>query len=95
MMEVDAQGLDDVDRKILTTIIENYGGGPVGLSTIAAAIDEDKDTIESIYEPFLMRIGFLERTLRGRKLTERAYRHLGFTSPGGKPPAGGGQKKLF
>jgi holliday junction DNA helicase RuvB len=95
MMEVDAQGLDDVDRKILTTIIENYGGGPVGLSTIAAAIDEDKDTIESIYEPFLMRIGFLERTLRGRKLTERAYRHLGFTPPGGKPPAGGGQKKLF
>ncbi len=95
MMEVDAQGLDDVDRKILTTIIENYAGGPVGLSTIAAAIDEDKDTIESIYEPFLMRIGFLERTLRGRKLTERAYRHLGFDPPGEKKPAGGGQKKLF
>ena len=95
MMEVDAQGLDDVDRKILTTIIENYAGGPVGLSTIAAAIDEDKDTIESIYEPFLMRIGFLERTLRGRKLTERAYRHLGFAPPGEKKTSGAGQKKLF
>ena len=58
MMEVDSLGLDDVDRKILTTIIENFGGGPVGIGTIAAAIDEEKDTIESIYEPFLMRIGF-------------------------------------
>ncbi len=81
-------GLDDVDRKILTTIIENFGGGPVGISTIAAAIDEDKDTIESIYEPFLMRIGFLERTLRGRKLTDRAWRHLGFAPPGETPAAG-------
>ncbi len=95
-MEVDAVGLDDVDRKILVTIIENFGGGPVGISTIAAAIDEDKDTIESIYEPFLMRIGFLERTLRGRKLTPKAYRHLGFPSPGEKAPAAlGRQKKLF
>jgi len=81
MMEVDALGLDDVDRKILLTIMENFGGGPVGISTIAAAIDEDKDTIESIYEPFLMRIGFLERTNRGRKLTPRAYGHLGFPAP--------------
>jgi Holliday junction DNA helicase RuvB len=100
MMEVDAIGLDDVDRKILTTIIENFGGGPVGISTIAAAIDEDKDTIESIYEPFLMRIGFLERTPRGRKLTEKAWRHLGFAPPGdgGARPtakAATGQKKLF
>jgi len=98
MMEVDAVGLDDVDRKILITIIENFGGGPVGISTIAAAIDEDKDTIESIYEPFLMRIGFLERTQRGRKLTDRAWRHLGFAAPGGKEPAGksgSSQKKLF
>ena len=91
-MEVDALGLDDVDRKILLTIIENFGGGPVGISTIAAAIDEDKDTIESIYEPFLMRIGFLERTTRGRKLTRRAYAHLGYPPPGqGHPP----QTKLF
>lgn len=87
-MEVDVLGLDDVDRKILTTIMENFGGGPVGINTIAAAIDEEKDTIESIYEPYLMRLGFLERTLRGRKLTARAYEHLGF-----KPPAN--QKKLF
>ncbi|MDD8024889.1 MAG: Holliday junction branch migration DNA helicase RuvB [Acidobacteriota bacterium] len=97
MMEVDAIGLDDVDRKILGTIIENFGGGPVGISTIAAAIDEDKDTIESIYEPFLMRIGFLDRTPRGRKLTDKAWRHLGFAAPGENPAAGrtGGQKKLF
>lgn len=87
-MEVDVLGLDDVDRKILMTIMENFGGGPVGINTIAAAIDEEKDTIESIYEPYLMRLGFLERTLRGRKLTARAYEHLGF-----KPPAN--QKKLF
>ncbi len=96
MMEVDVMGLDEVDRKILTTIIENFGGGPVGISTIAAAIDEDKDTIESIYEPFLMRIGYLERTLRGRKLTARAYRHLGFAPPGDtKSEPWPKQKKLF
>ena len=92
MMEVDSLGLDEVDRKILHTIIENYGGGPVGISTIAAAIDEEKDTIESIYEPFLMRIGFLERTLRGRKLTPRAYEHLGLPAPAAQPNT---QKKLF
>lgn len=90
MMEVDSLGLDDVDRKILMTIIENYSGGPVGINTIAAAIDEEKDTIESIYEPFLMRIGFLERTTRGRKVTQKAYKHLGFSSSGPSP-----QGKLF
>jgi len=74
MMEVDSLGLDDVDRKILMTIIENFGGGPVGINTISAAIDEEKDTIESIYEPFLMRIGFLERTTRGRRVTQKAYK---------------------
>lgn len=88
MMEVDFLGLDEVDRKILLAIIENFSGGPVGINTIAAAIDEEKDTIESIYEPFLMRIGFLERTTRGRKVTPKAYAHLGF---GDEPP----QKKLF
>jgi Holliday junction DNA helicase RuvB len=92
MMEVDTCGLDDVDRKVLQTIIENFGGGPVGIGTIAAAIDEEKDTIESIYEPFLMRIGFLERTLRGRKATAKAYQHLGLRK-GSPLPAG--QKKLF
>ncbi len=93
MMEVDVAGLDDVDRKILMTILENFGGGPVGIGTIAAAIDEEKDTIESIYEPFLMRIGFLERTTRGRKLTPRAYEHLGFEYPRERHPSP--QKKLF
>jgi len=88
-MEVDVLGLDEVDRKILMMIIENFGGGPVGISTIAAAIDEEKETIESIYEPFLMRIGFLERTTRGRKITQKAYKHLGF-SPSPLP-----QGKLF
>ena len=81
MMEVDSLGLDEVDRKILLTIIENFNGGPVGISTIAAAIDEEKDTIESIYEPFLMRIGFLERTIRGRRVTPKAYEHLGLVPP--------------
>ncbi len=80
MMEVDILGLDEVDRKILLTIIENFSGGPVGINTIAAAIDEEKDTIESIYEPFLMRIGFLERTTRGRRVTPKAYTHLGLSS---------------
>lgn len=92
MMEVDSLGLDEVDRKILLTIIENFGGGPVGIATIAAAIDEEKDTIEAIYEPYLMRIGFLERTLRGRKITARAYEHLGFAPPSPPPSP---QKKLF
>jgi len=91
MMDVDILGLDDVDRKILQTIIDNHGGGPVGINTLAAAIDEEKETIESIYEPFLMRIGFLERTLRGRKLTAKAYDHLGRPLPRLEPP----QKKLF
>lgn len=91
MMDVDTLGLDDVDRKILQMIIDNHGGGPVGINTLAAAIDEEKETIESIYEPFLMRIGFLERTLRGRKLTAKAYAHLGRTQPRPDQP----QKKLF
>ncbi|MFQ6037363.1 MAG: Holliday junction branch migration DNA helicase RuvB [Candidatus Aminicenantales bacterium] len=89
MMEVDSLGLDDVDRKIMLTIIENFGGGPVGINTIAAAIDEEKDTIESIYEPFLMRIGFLERTARGRRVTQKAYEHFGIT------PTTPSQGKLF
>lgn len=98
MLEVDALGLDDVDRKILSTIIENFGGGPVGIGTIAAAIDEEKDTIESIYEPFLMRIGFLDRTTRGRVITPRAYAHLGYEYAAAGSRAkirASGQKKLF
>lgn len=89
LMEVDVLGLDEVDRKILTTIIENFGGGPVGIGTISAAVDEEKDTIESIYEPFLMRIGFLERTPRGRRITPQAYHHLGYSLDTG------GQGSLF
>ena len=98
MMEVDVLGLDDVDRKILSTIIDNFGGGPVGIGTIAAAIDEEKDTIESIYEPFLMRIGFLDRTTRGRVITPRAYAHLGYeyAAAGSRTKTRtSGQKKLF
>jgi Holliday junction DNA helicase RuvB len=90
MMDVDSLGLDDVDRKILSTIIENFAGGPVGINTIAAAIDEEKDTIESIYEPFLMRIGFLDRTTRGRRVTSKAYRHLGYAAPGSPTEPQGG-----
>jgi Holliday junction DNA helicase RuvB len=77
-MEVDRYGLDEIDRKILFTIIEKFGGGPVGLGTISAAISEEKDAIEEIYEPYLIQIGFLNRTPRGRVATEAAYKHLGF-----------------
>ncbi len=93
MMEVDSLGLDDVDRKLLSTIIENFAGGPVGINTISAAIEEEKDTIESVYEPFLMRIGFLERTFRGRLVTDRAYEHLGYKRRGGG--RGPGDRALF
>lgn len=75
-MMVDAHGLDDIDRQLLEVIIDNFRGGPVGLNTLAAAISEEMATIEDIYEPFLMQIGFLARTPRGRIATEKAYRHL-------------------
>ncbi len=78
---VDALGLDDLDRKIISTIIEKFGGGPVGLNTIAAALGEEMATIEDVYEPFLMQVGFLHRTPRGRMATENAYRHLGLPLP--------------
>lgn len=81
-MEVDKFGLDEIDRKILLTIIEKFGGGPVGLGTISAAINEEKDAIEEIYEPYLIQIGFLNRTPRGRMATPAAYRHLGYDLPG-------------
>ncbi|MBR6533070.1 MAG: Holliday junction branch migration DNA helicase RuvB [Clostridia bacterium] len=75
--EIDELGLDDFDRKMLTTIITNYGGGPVGLDTLAAALGEEAVTIEDVYEPYLMQIGFLTRTARGRCVTKLAYDHLG------------------
>ncbi len=78
MLEVDEYGLDNTDRKLLRTIIENFKGGPVGLSTLAAATSEEIETIEDVYEPYLIQIGFLERTPRGRKVTAAAYRHLGY-----------------
>jgi holliday junction DNA helicase RuvB len=83
-LEVDSLGLDEIDHKVLRTIIEKFGGGPVGLETIAASISEDADTIMDIYEPYLLQLGFLERTPRGRVATSRAYQHFGL-SPKEKP----------
>ncbi len=82
-LEVDRFGLDGIDRHILTTILEKFDGGPVGLSTLAAAVGEDRGTIEEIYEPYLLQIGFLDRTPRGRRATRRASEHLGVDLPGG------------
>ncbi|HZP47621.1 MAG TPA: Holliday junction branch migration DNA helicase RuvB [Vicinamibacterales bacterium] len=81
LLEVDEHGFDEIDRKLLRTIIDKFGGGPVGLNTIAAAISEEKDAIEDIYEPFLIQIGFLDRTPRGRIATPRAYGYFGLTAP--------------
>ncbi len=83
-MEVDTFGLDEIDRKLLLTIIEKFGGGPVGLGTISASIHEEKDSIEEIIEPYLIQIGFLNRTPRGRMATRLAYEHFGLT-PGSTP----------
>ena len=77
MLEVDERGLDYMDRNLLLTIIEKFDGGPVGLDTLAAAISEERDTIEDVYEPFLIQCGYLERTPRGRKATKLAYQHFG------------------
>ncbi|MCT1176042.1 Holliday junction branch migration DNA helicase RuvB [Pediococcus pentosaceus] len=77
LLQVDNRGLDRTDKKVLTTMIDLYGGGPVGISTIAANIGEEPDTISEMYEPYLLQIGFLKRTPRGRMVTERAYEHLG------------------
>jgi Holliday junction DNA helicase RuvB len=82
LLEVDEHGFDDIDRKLLRTIIDKFGGGPVGLNTIAAAISEEKDAIEDIYEPFLIQNGFLDRTPRGRVATPRAYGYFGLDAPG-------------
>jgi holliday junction DNA helicase RuvB len=81
LMEVDAQGFDEVDRKLLRTIIDKFGGGPVGVNSIAAAISEERDAIEDMYEPFLIQHGFLDRTPRGRVATARAYEYFGLTPP--------------
>jgi holliday junction DNA helicase RuvB len=81
LLEVDEHGFDETDRKLLRTIIDKFGGGPVGLNTIAAAVSEEKDAIEDIYEPFLIQIGFLDRTPRGRVATPRAYGYFGLVAP--------------
>ncbi len=80
-LNIDSRGLDRMDNKILTTIIDKFGGGPVGLGTIATAVSEDAGTIEEVYEPFLIKEGFLKRTPRGREVTELAYSHLGLVPP--------------
>jgi len=92
MLEVDEQGLDKMDRFIITTIIEKFDGGPIGISSLCAAVSEEKDTIEDVYEPFLIQEGYIKRTSQGRVTTKRAYRHLGFQV---KEEEGVFQKKLF
>jgi holliday junction DNA helicase RuvB len=88
-LEVDHFGLDELDRRILGTIVERFGGGPVGLSALAHSLGEDKGTLEDLYEPFLLQSGFLTRTPKGRVATALAYRHLGL------PPRVPGQGPLF
>jgi len=89
MLEIDEIGFDSLDRKLLMTIIEKFNGGPVGIGTISAVVSEEKDTIEEVYEPFLIQEGFLERTPRGRVVTKLAYKHLGIPVPADR------QKELF
>jgi Holliday junction DNA helicase RuvB len=90
LLEVDRFGLDEIDQKIMLTVLEKYGGGPVGLSTIAASIDEEQGTIEEVYEPYLMQMGFLDRTPRGRVGTERGFEYFGIARK-----RGGSQGALF
>ena len=86
-MEVDTYGLDEMDRRLLLTIIEKFSGGPVGVGTMSASIHEEKDSIEEIIEPYLIQIGFLDRTPRGRMATPLAYEHFGIKTPGSKVPS--------
>jgi Holliday junction DNA helicase RuvB len=81
MLDVDQFGLDDMDARIIKTIIEKFDGGPVGVGTISASISEERESIEEIIEPYLIQIGFLNRTPRGRMCTAAAYRHMGFAPP--------------
>ena len=97
-MDIDALGLDELDRSLLRAVIELYGGGPVGLDTLAAALGEEAVTLEDICEPYLMQMGFLTRTPRGRCVTRLAYQHLGMTPPEplqGKNGQADGQMSLF
>ena len=90
LLDIDTAGLDEMDRRLLRTLIEKFGGGPVGLNNLGAALSEEMDTIEEVYEPYLIQEGYLIRTPRGRQATERAYRHLGI-----EPPASDGQIRLL
>ena len=81
LLEIDNHGLDPADRLLLEAIIHNHGGGPVGLNTLAAVLGDEVSTVEDFYEPYLMQIGFLERTPRGRKATRKAYDHIGVKHP--------------
>ena len=87
-MEVDTYGLDEVDRKLLLTIIDHHQGGPVGLSTLSASLHEEKESIEELIEPYLIQIGFLNRTPRGRVATRAAYLHFGLNAPNTSRPGG-------
>ncbi|MBQ6691823.1 MAG: Holliday junction branch migration DNA helicase RuvB, partial [Clostridia bacterium] len=95
MLEVDPIGLDQVDRNILHTIIYKYGGGPVGLDTLAASSGEETGTIEDVYEPYLLQLGFISRTPRGRMATRAAYEHLGIEFPERQPQQNSWQTKMF
>lgn len=86
MLELDRHGLDDIDRRLLLAIIEKFEGGPVGLDTIAASISEETETIEDVYEPYLMKLGFIKRTSRGRVVTREAYRYLEYPEDGSEQP---------
>jgi Holliday junction DNA helicase RuvB len=92
MLDVDALGLDVMDRKLLLAVMEKFAGGPVGVDNLAAAIGEERDTIEDVLEPFLIQSGFLQRTPRGRMATVTAFRHFGLAAPA-RP--GGGSGALF
>ena len=91
-LEVDALGLDQMDRRLLSCIVKTFSGGPVGIETLSAALNEERDTLEDVYEPFLMQQGFMHRTPRGRVATARAWTHLGLEPP---KEGGGGQQPLF
>ena len=90
ILDIDEKGLEASDRRIIEAVISKYGGGPVGVNAIAAATGEERLTIEDVYEPYLIQIGMLERTNRGRKVTKDGYLHLGV-----EPPQGDSQKPLF
>jgi Holliday junction DNA helicase RuvB len=92
LLEVDDQGLDKMDRQIMLTIIEKFDGGPIGVDALSAALCEEKDTLEEVYEPFLIQSGYINRTPKGRVATKLAYRHFGFS---GRPKDHLKQRKLF